>query len=174
MVRISKMRPGNRWVLLFFLANSLFLSNHFQAFAQEMPPRPISLSLLQNLNFGAFYQGPAGGTVTIHPSGSRIATGDIVLVNLGYSYFSAIFLLEGNPGAIVHILAGPNVQLNGSNGGFLTLEVGNSDPGDPIIINVAPPGQMQIRVGGTIFLQTPLANPVGTYSGLFSVMFIQE
>jgi hypothetical protein len=112
--------------------------------------------------------------VVIYTSGSRSATGDIILVNLGYLFFPAIFELEGNPGSIVHYLAGPDATLTGSNGGSLTLHVGESDPGDPIIINVAPPGQIQIRVGGTLVVGIPLDNPPGSYSGSFMVTFIQE
>ena len=95
----------------------------------------------------------------ITPSGSRSANGDIILVSLGYLYFPAIFELEGNPGSIVHFLAGPDVTLTGSNGGTLTLVIGNSDAGDPIIINTAPPGRMQIRVGGTLFVRESPCKP---------------
>jgi len=147
---------------------------YFQSNAQEMPPRPIAVYFMQNLSFGAFYQGVTGGTVIIYTSGSRSATGDIILVNLGYLYFPAIFQLEGNLGSIVHFLAGPDATLNGSNGGSLTLHIGDSYPGDPIIINTSPPGRMQIRVGGTLGVGNPLANPAGNYSGSFMVMFIQE
>ena len=147
---------------------------YFQSHAQEMPPRPIGVYIVQNLSFGGFYQGLTGGTVTIYPSGSRSATGDIILVNMGYLYFPAIFELEGNPGSIVHILTGADALLTGSNGGSLTLHIGDSYPGDPIIINVAPPVRMQIRVGGILIVGNPLANPAGNYSGSFMVMFIQE
>jgi hypothetical protein len=174
MVGITKRRLRNRWIFLFFSISLLALFSHFHANAQEMPPRPISLYVMQNLSFGAFYQGQTGGNVIIDPSGSRFATGDIVLLNLGYLYFPAIFELEGNPGCIVHFLAGPDAILTGSNGGFLTLHLGDSYPGDPIIINVAPPGRMQIFVGGTLTVGNTLANPPGHYSGFFSVMFIQE
>jgi hypothetical protein len=103
-----------------------------------------------------------------------MVTGDIILLNLGYLYFPALFELEGLPGTIVHYLAGPDATLTGSNGGYLTLQVGESYPGDPIIINVAPPGKMQIYIGGTIIVGNTLANPPGQYSGFFDVMFLQE
>ena len=152
----------------------LVLISGFMAPAQEMPPRPVGVTLLQNLNFGAFSLGPTGGTVTITPYGARSSTGDIILVTLGYLYYPAIFSLEGNPGTILHFLAGSGSVLTGSNGGFLTLTIGECDQGDPIIINVAPPGVMQVRVGGTLQVGTPLANPPGSYNGSFMVMFIQE
>jgi hypothetical protein len=174
MVAICKKRFRNSSLFLFSLAIFLAFSSHFQTNAQEMPPRPIGVYALQTLNFGAFSTGITGGTVIITPLGSRSATADIILVSLGYLYFPAIFELEGNPGSIVHFLAGPDVTLTGSNGGSLTLIIGDSDAGDPIIINTAPPGRMQIRVGGTLFVGSPSANPAGSYTGSFLVTFIQE
>ena len=174
MVEVRKKCSKSRRSLLLLIVVPLFFLSIFRSFAQEMPPRPIGISLMQNLSFGAFYQGLSGGTVTVDPSGLRYATGDIILVNFGYTFNPAILLLEGNPGAIVHILAGPDAQLNGSNGGSLTLIVGDFYPGDPIIINVAPPGQMQISVGGTLIVNGPLSNPPGNYIGYFSVIFAQE
>jgi hypothetical protein len=174
MVGIYPKQCKNRWLYLFFLTGLLLFMSNFRTSAQEMPPRPIGVSLIQNLCFGAFSPGITGGTVTLYPSGSRYSTGDIILVTIGYLYFPALFELEGNPGSIVHFLAGPDATLNGSYGGTLTLHVGDSDAGDPIIINVAPPGRMQIRVGGTLIVGSPLANPAGIYSGSFMVMFIQE
>lgn len=174
MVVICKKRFRKSFLFLFSLTSLLAFSSHFQTTAQEMPPRPIGLYTIQTLNFGAFSLGLTGGTVTVYPSGSRSFTGDIILVTLGYLYFPAVFEIEGNPGSIVHFLAGPNVTLTSTSGGSLTLVLGASDPGDPIIITVAPPGRMLVRVGGTLLVGNPLANPPGSYTGSFMVMFIQE
>jgi hypothetical protein len=174
MVVIYRKCFRNSSLLLFSLASLIALLSNFRTNAQEMPPRPIGVSALQTLNFGAFSLGTYGGTVTIYPSGSRSATGDIILVNLGYLYFPAIFEIEGNPGSIVHFLAGPNVTLTSGSGGTLLLTLGPSQPGDPIIITVAPPGRMQVRVGGTLSVAGPNSNPPGSYNGSFMVMFIQE
>jgi hypothetical protein len=174
MVEIINNRLRNRRILLFLIISFFTLFIPLKTTAQEMPPRPLGLYVSQNLSFGAFSQGVTGGTVTISPLGSRSSTGDVILVDMGYLYFPAIFELEGNPGTIVHFLAGPDTQLTGSNGGSLTLQVGPSYPGDPIIINVAPPGRMQIRVGGTLIVGNAIANPPGQYNGFFLVTFIQE
>ena len=174
MVRESKIFSRINRIWLFSVAGLFVLVSTFQTYAQEMPPRPIAISFVQNLSFGAFSPGSNGGTVTISPFGTRVSTGDIILLNFGYLYFPALFELEGLPGSIVHILAGPDATLTGSNGGSITLQVGEFNPGDPIIINVSPPGRMQIFTGGTIFVGNILANPSGEYSGYFYVMFLQE
>lgn len=142
--------------------------------SQEMPPRPIGLSYYQNMAFGAFSPGLAGGTVTVTSTGVRFSTGSVFLADLGFLYFPAIFELEGNPGTICHLLNGPDATLLGSNGGSLTLQLGDTTPGDPIIINAAPPARMQIRLGGTLLVGNMQANPPGFYNGYFSIMIIQE
>ncbi len=142
--------------------------------AQEMPPRPIEVDFAQNLAFGALYQGTSGGTVTVTTSGLRSATGTIILIGQGYLYNPAIFYVIGNPGTIVHILNGADAILDGDHGGTLTVQLGNTLPGTPLILQVNPPLATQIYLGGTLIVGNPLANPAGSYSGWFSLMFIQE
>ena len=140
------------------------------------PPRPIAVYVnpAQGLIFGAFFQGIAGGTVIIYPDGSRSVTGDIVQANLGMPYSPAIFEIEAQSGTLISILNGPDVTLHGSNGGAIILHLGTSSTGSPFITTVAPPGRTQVRVGGTLTIGSPLANPPGAYSGTFSITFIQE
>jgi len=152
----------------------LLLMFQFEGGAQEMPPRPTAAFFIQNMAFGAFALTLSGGTATVTTQGSRFATGGVILVNQGELFFPAIFGLQGNPGTIVHVLFGPDAVLTGSNGGAMTLHLEDSFPRDPIIINVAPPGNMQILVGGTLNIGNLPANPPGHYSGSFSIMFIQE
>lgn len=152
----------------------LLMAFPIRGLSQEMPPRPVALYFYQNLSFGAFSPGFSGGTVTVNSAGARFSTGTVVLVSMGYLYFPAIFLLEGNPGTIVHLLNGPDALLTGSNGGSMTLHLGDSTPGDPIIINAAPPDNMQVMLGGTLVVGNMQANPGGFYTGSFSLMFIQE
>ncbi len=162
-------------ILKFFvlaLLHLLFLPG--ASIAQEMPPKPVSLYFNQNLSFGAFSPGSSGGTVTVNSNGVRFATGTVILVSQGYLFFPAIFELEGNPGTITHFLAGPDATLTGSGGGTMTLHLGDVTPADPIIINVAPPGRIQIRIGGTLTVGGQAANPPGFYNGYFTIMIIQE
>jgi hypothetical protein len=155
-----------------FTVLMLFLSG--ATVAQEMPPKPVSLFFNQNLSFGAFSPGASGGTVTVNSNGVRFSTGTVILVSQGYLYFPSIFELEGNPGTIVHLLLGPDATLVGSGGGTMNLHLGDVTPGDPIIVNVAPPGRIQIRIGGTLTVGGQAANPPGFYNGYFNIMIIQE
>ncbi|MCX6279173.1 MAG: DUF4402 domain-containing protein [Bacteroidetes bacterium] len=143
-------------------------------YAQEMPPRPVSISLERNLSFGAFSQSMGGGSVIVYSSGSRTSTGNILLVNLGYMYYPALFKLEGNPGTVVHFMAGPDAILYGNHGGTMTMKLGESEPLSPFILSSSPNGAILVFIGGTLVVGNPLANPPGNYSGSFIVMFLQE
>jgi len=158
------------------VACQFFYSDFSTVQAQEAPPRPIVIYVnpAQGLNFGSFTQGVSGGSVIIYPSGVRSVTGDILQLSSGVPFSPAIFEVEANVGTVVSILNGPNIQLNGSNGGTMLLQLGNSSTGSPFITNIAPPGRTEVRIGGTLYVGNPLANPGGDYSGTFMVTFIQE
>ena len=144
--------------------------------AQPPPPRPINVFInpAQGLIFGAFFQGVTGGTVILFPDGSRSATGDLVLANLGVPFSPAIYEIDANAGTLISILNGPDVMLTGSNGGSIRLHIGNSSPASPFITTAIPPGRTQVRIGGTLTVGSPLANPSGSYNGTYSVTFIQQ
>jgi len=157
--------------LITIMAGMLLFLFIIPAHGQEPPPRPINLTLQQDLGFGAFYHYMAGGTVTINPDGSRQATGDVVLLDLGIPWSAARFRITGAPGTVISLLNGPDVLLSGSNGGSLTLQAGSSDPPSPFVLT---PGPLLLYVGGTITVGSPAANPPGNYSGTFDITFIQE
>ncbi|MDP1622168.1 MAG: DUF4402 domain-containing protein [Bacteroidales bacterium] len=142
--------------------------------AQEMPPKPVSVSFIRNLNFGAFSTGSSGGSVIVYPSGSRTSTNDVILINFGYLYYPAIFELEGNPGTVIHLLAGSPAILNGNQGGTMTMTIGDADPFSPFILPLSTNGILQVNIGGILTVGYPVANPPGYYNGAFNIMFIQE
>lgn len=144
--------------------------------AQQPPPRPIAIYVnpLQGLIFGAFYQGISGGTVIIYPDGSRSVTGSVVQASLGFPFSPGIIEVDANAGTLITIMNGPDVMLTGSNGGFMMLHIGTASTGSPFIATAVSPARTQVRIGGTLTVGGPLANPPGAYSGLFSITFIQE
>ena len=162
--------------LIIFCRILLVLCGSKAATGQVHPPQPISVFVnpAQGMNFGAFFQGITGGTVILYPNGSRSVTGDIIQAGLGFSFSPAIFEIEALPGTIIHVLNGPDIQLTGTNGGSLTLHLGTSDPSTPFITTAIPPSRTLVRIGGTLTVSSPIANPSGSYSGMFQVTFIQE
>lgn len=150
----------------------VFLS--FSAYSQEHPPRPLQVSVFQNLSFGAVIQGALGGQVIIDPQGSRSISGDIIPVNMGYTYFPAIFDVEAIPGSLITIANGSDITLNGNNGGTLTMHIGTSIPTSPFVATKNPPFRNQVRIGGTLYVGNSIANPSGNYIGFFEVTFVQQ
>lgn len=142
--------------------------------AQELPPRPMKVTTFQNMNFGAFTTGNIGGSVTITPEGSRIATGDVYPVMLGEPYYPAIFEVEALPGNIIHIQLPVHATLTGPGGKITQLTINTSLPNSPFINSSNPPFRTQVRIGGTLFIENQLTTPSGNYIGTFFITFMQE
>jgi hypothetical protein len=164
-----------RWLIQLTHGSIFLLLNFVSVSAQEMPPRPIIVTVIttQNLSFGNFAQGTLGGTVSVSSSGMRSWTGNIVLLN-GGSVSPALFDVVANPGTLITIVNGSDVLLNGSNGGTLTLHIGASSTGSPFTTTVARPTPTHVYIGGTITVGSSGANPPGDYSGTFQVTFVQQ
>jgi hypothetical protein len=67
--------------------------------------------------------------------------------------------------------------LAGNNGGYLTLNIGPTEkgPSGTILEGFTDCNFVtQIRVGGTLVVGNNSANPGGTYTGSFSIIFNQQ
>ncbi len=137
-------------------------------------PGALSVYTVQNMSFGAFSNGPSGGTVVISNTGMRSVTGDVVQLNMGYNFFQSVFEIDAPEGSIISILNGSNATLTGSNGGTMTLQIGTSDPPSPFVTVIPQPGRTQVNIGGAITVGSAAANPPGTYTGTFYITFNQE
>lgn len=163
----------NHRAVQYILSSLFMIILCFSAAAQEQPPRPLQVTTFQNLSFGAVIQGTTGGKIIIDPQGSRSVTGDIIPVNMGYTYYPAIFEIRAIPGALISIV-GSDVVLTGNHGGTLLLHVGTSIPSSPFVNTMNPSSPIQVRIGGTLTVGNSIANPSGNYIGSFSVTFVQQ
>lgn len=162
---------------IFLILTFTLLGGFFQAInAQVLPPRPVIVTVnhAQPLSFGAFSPGLTGGTVTVHPDGSRSSAGDIILFGMGYVYTPAMFYVRANPGTVISLLGNPPVTLTGSGGGTLSLQIGATLPVMPFVTSVPWQQQTTLLVGGTLTVGDIIANPPGNYTGTFSITVIQE
>jgi hypothetical protein len=142
---------------------------------QEPPPRPIRIDpTAQGLSFGAFYNGAAGGTVIIDPSGVRSSTGDVVLLGLGFTFSAALFEVHAHPGTVISILNGPDAILTGVPSGSMTLHIGASNPASPFVSTVKFNIPILLYIGGTLTVGNPAANPPGSYTGTFEITLNRE
>ena len=169
-------RQGIHIFLLIVVLNAIAFVSYGQDPTDSLPPDPGAISVYnyQNMNFGAFTQGASGGTVILSTAGARSVTSTVVGLNMGVSYYQAIFEIEGPSGTIISILNGSDITLTGSNGGTATLHLGGSSPGSPFVTSVSPPSRTQVSIGGTLTIGNSSASPPGSYSGTFSVTFNQE
>ena len=134
----------------------------------------FSVYTVQNMSFGAFFLGNAGGTIEIGADGTRSVNGDVVPIYLGIPFYQATFEIEAPPGTIVSILNNTEVKLPGSNGGMLTWRIGNTSPMSPFITTVPAPGKTLVHIGGKLTASGVAANPAGAYSGNIMITFNQE
>jgi hypothetical protein len=125
---------------------------------------------VQDLSFGAFCTRGSGGTVTVSSSGSRSATGDIVLLTSGF-YAPAVFHFDANSTNVVSITVENIVNLTNGAGGSLTLQINDFYPASPFTPVV---GENTLNVGGTLTVGDQRNTPAGEYSGSFEIMFNQE
>lgn len=157
-----------------FTFTSLFCDAQTPTDTLPGDPGGLYVYTIQNMAFGAFCHGSTGGTIILANDGSRSVNGDVIALNLGIQYFNAIFELEAPPGTIVSILNGPNATLSGSNGGSMTLSIGNSSPAGPFSTVVSPPSRTQVNIGGTLSVGNNATSPPGSYTGTFYVTFNLE
>jgi len=153
-------------VLIFLLIFSQLV------YAQEKPPRPITVTTYQNLNFGSIIQGNSGGTVIIYPDGTRSSTGNLILPPLGSQGSEAIFEIKAPPGTLITILLSNTSLSNGAHS--MNVLLGPTDPVSPFITTRQQGNSTFVHVGGTLTIGNPLENPAGNYSGSFTVTFIQQ
>ena len=162
-----------RLCMPFCLLAAMLLASVLQSEAQEQPPRPITVTVntAQHLSFGSFIQNGNNGTVTVTYDGFRTATGSIILPNMSSIVTPALFIVDAEPGTLITIMNGSTATLTGSNGGTLSLSLGESSTRSPFITA----GQLtDVFIGGTLTIESLGANPAGFYNGQFQVTFIQQ
>jgi hypothetical protein len=123
------------------------------------------------MNFGKFSPEGSGGEIRLTPNGVRTATGTVALS--GGTYNPAIFNLSGqnNSSVTITLPTAPAYLTNSENG--KTMEVGGweSYPAAGLGAGVLIDGVLNLNVGATLKVGTRSDNPVGIYSGTYSITF---
>lgn len=168
------MKAPIRILLALLFLFSLLDSNSVQA--QENPPVPIKVEVntSQFMNFGAFTTGDSGGTISVDPSGNISTTGSVVKLHMGETPSSALFDVFGIPGSLITILPTTRIELEGSNGGYIYLEIDSFSTGRTFITNADQNAPNPVYVGGTLIIESQDANPAGRYEGQFNLTFVHQ
>ena len=152
----------------FLFLYSVLLCTSISAYSQ------VTVYTIQNFNFGTFYQGNSGGTIDVSTTGTRTATGDIILMNTWNSAAQAILEIQAPAGSVISITNGADAVLTGSNGGTVSLHLESSNLGSPFNTTAVPPARTTLNIAGKLTIGNITTSPPGTYQGTFSITFNQE
>jgi hypothetical protein len=131
----------------------------------------ITATETSQLNFGRFSPGPQGGEIIISPGGEISTTGTVVMS--GGVHNAATFNITGEEGATFSItLPAGSVTLKHINDSK-TMEVSAwvSDPPVGAGTGISDDGSQVVKVGATLEVGIRNDNPVGLYSGSYSITF---
>jgi len=163
-------------LLRWLLASAMLLIIAGASYAQPgLPPRVITVTATQPIEFGAFVVTGSGGTITVDWHGVRNATGGIVLVSASICK-PAIFEVKLCPGRNVTISYESPILISNGTGASLSLDLGPTEKGengDSFMVTTDCDFITPFHVGGT--LNIPAGSvPEGIYTGIFEMTFTQE
>lgn len=123
------------------------------------------------LNFGRFSPESSGGEVRLSPDGVRSSTGSVVLG--GGLYNPATFFLSGQPDYAVNISLpdGPVMLTNSASGQTMEITDWESSIASLSEINLPTNGLLNLSIGATLRVGVMSENPVGIYSGTYTITF---
>lgn len=138
-------------------------------FAEIIPV--FSANEIAQLNFGRFSPGPMGGKIIITPQ-STISVLGSVFKGTG-SFNAASFYLFGDADAAYSItLPGtPVILTHTSSAKTMTVEDWNSVPPPGTGTGMLRDGAQVVNVGATLNVGTIYDNPVGVYTGTYTITF---
>ena len=140
-----------------------------QAFAEVIAA--LTATETSQLNFGRFSPEVQGGEVIVAPDGIRTASGSVILS--GGLANASVFYITGAPEATFSIQLPNTPAVLTHQNSTKTMSVSNwvSYPqpgsGTGILVN----GKQFVHLGATLKVGSVIDNPVGLYSGVFSLTF---
>lgn len=161
------------FVVALFIGTPLSLNAQSSVTAHATAEVIMALSATETaqLNFGRFSPEISGGEVKLSPEGVRTATGTVALS--GGTYNAAIFVLTGQNNASVSIVipTAPALLSNSETGKTMQVTDWESYPVAGTNAAVLNNGLLNLNVGATLKVGTRNDNPVGIYSGTYSITF---
>jgi hypothetical protein len=140
-----------------------------QVIAEIVPV--FSASEASPLNFGRFSPGPQGGKIILTPQGTLSLLGSVFKapgpVNAGS------FLVSGDADAAysIRLPSAPVVLKNILGSKTMVIENWMSIPGEGLGTGMLHNGYQIVNVGATLNVGTIEDNPVGVYTGSYSITF---
>jgi len=140
-----------------------------QAFAEVIAG--LTATETSQLNFGRFAPQEQGGQVHISPQGIRYATGTLALS--GGTFNPASFHITGEDGAsfTINLPTIPSVLTNITSSKTMLVGQWESIPPAGLDSGVLEGGSLAVNVGATLTVGSMNDNPVGIYTGTYTIIF---
>jgi hypothetical protein len=123
------------------------------------------------MNFGKFSPGPQGGEIILTPENTISVMGSVYKGNGTHN--AASFYVSGDVDAsfTISLPTGPVVLTNMTNAKTMRIEDWISNPASGIGTGKLQNGFQVINVGATLKVGTLYDNPVGIYTGTYTITF---
>jgi len=160
--------------LIFFLNVTLFgVTAQFSATGHvtaEIVP-VFSASETAQMNFGKFSPGPQGGLIVLTPESSISVLGS-VYTGTGIHNAASFYVSGDNDAAYsISLPNTPVILTHISNAKTMTIVEWNSVPAPGPGAGMLQDGYQIVSVGATLKVGTLYDNPVGIYTGVYTVTF---
>jgi hypothetical protein len=131
----------------------------------------FSAAETSQLNFGKFSPGPQGGMIILTPQ-STISVIGSVFKGIG-SHNAASFYVSGDANAAysISLPTSPVILTHTSNAKTMLIQDWVSEPGQGIGTGTLQEGFQVVYIGATLKVGTLYDNPVGIYTGTYTVTF---
>jgi hypothetical protein len=145
------------------------VSANGRIFAEIIPV--FSASDSSELNFGKFSPGPKGGKIILTPENTISVQGSVFKSSSHYN--AASFYLTGDMGAAfsVSLPKNPVILTHSSDNKTMLVEGWASNPSPGIGTGMLQEGYQIIFVGATLKVGPINDNPVGLYTGSYTITF---
>ena len=131
----------------------------------------ITATETAQLNFGRFSPETQGGTILLTPDGVLTTQGTVI--SGGGAHSSASFYITGEPNATFSIIlpSAPAILTNTANSKTTQVTGWQSIPAPGVGAGKLTGGSVTIQVGAALNVGDVNANPVGIYTGSYSITF---
>lgn len=173
-----------RWLKIFYTSLIFLLFLNFTgSFAQVTSPVSATGQIIaeiipvfsatetSKLNFGRFSPGPQGGKIILTPQ-STISVQGSIFKGIG-TQNAASFYVSGDADAAYSITLpdSPVILTHTTSAKTMTIEEWNSIPAPGIGTGMLQDGFQVVYVGATLNVGTLYDNPVGIYTGSYTITF---
>lgn len=156
-------------LLLFTIKGWTQASVTAQAFAEVIAA--LTATETSQMNFGRFSPEVNGGQIVLSPTGVRTTQGSVILS--GGVAQPGIFTITGAPDATysIQLPDGPAYLVHQGSNKTMVVNEWVSDPPAGNGTGTLSGGQEIVSIGGTLVVGSIEDNPVGMYTGTFSLTF---